>query len=276
MKAVDVLVGRDASNTRRSASAPIASGSGDCTRMPSCTSLRFSRSTSREQIGERGRRRQPLEIGAQAGLARRLQLAADVDLGRRIVADEHDAQAGRPAGPRGERLDRRTELARESDCATAMPSSNRAALIHARPPLRAASANPAGRARPACRRRESRVSGCGLNSMCRSCRWMPTTITPNRCRRLASTQRLVRQRGAGAIVHLLHRELEVVGAGRQRDEIDDGRTQRRLRHLHARRSGTARSRGRRRPASACCIASSVSARPTMKRSGLSTRALSTA
>ena len=47
----------------------------------------------REQIRERRGRRQPLEIRAQAGLPRRLQLVAHVDLRRRIVADEHDAEA---------------------------------------------------------------------------------------------------------------------------------------------------------------------------------------
>ena len=47
MKPSTSLSGSMASNTRRSASAPIAAGSGDCTRMPSCTSLRFSRSHDR-------------------------------------------------------------------------------------------------------------------------------------------------------------------------------------------------------------------------------------
>ena len=70
------LSGRIASNTRRSASAPIAAGSGDCTRMPSCTSLRFSRSTTASRSASDARRRQPLEIGAQPGLPGRLQLAA--------------------------------------------------------------------------------------------------------------------------------------------------------------------------------------------------------
>ena len=43
------FAGSIASKTRRSASAPISFGSGDCTRMPSCTSLRFKRSTSRSR-----------------------------------------------------------------------------------------------------------------------------------------------------------------------------------------------------------------------------------
>ena len=111
VKAVDVLVRARSRRTRAARRpAPIAAGSGDCTRMPSCASLRFSRSTTRQQLVERRRRRQPLEIGAQPGLGRRLQLVADVDLRRRIVADEHDAEARRPPGARGERRDRRADL----------------------------------------------------------------------------------------------------------------------------------------------------------------------
>ena len=104
------LPGSMTSNTRRSASAPIAAGSGDWTRMPSCTSLWFNCSTSGEQVRERRRRRQALEIGAQPLVARRLQLAAHVDLRRRIVADEHDAEPRRTAGARRERGHRRADL----------------------------------------------------------------------------------------------------------------------------------------------------------------------
>ena len=46
---------------------------------------------------ERGRPRQPLEVHAHAGVFGRLQLVADVDLGCRVVADEHDRERGRAA-----------------------------------------------------------------------------------------------------------------------------------------------------------------------------------
>ena len=88
--------------------------------------------------------------------------------------------------------------------------------------------------------------------------------------------RLVRQRRRRRDRDLLHRQLQVVGARGELHEVDHRRPQRRLRHLHARRSDTARARGRRRRASASIVASSVSARPTMNRSGRITRALSTA
>ena len=71
MEAVDVLVGP--TRRRRPAArrpVPCASGSGDCTRMPSCASLAIQRVDDREQLGERRRRRQPLEVGAQPGSRR--------------------------------------------------------------------------------------------------------------------------------------------------------------------------------------------------------------
>ncbi len=64
-------------------------------------------------------------------------------------------------------------------------------------------------------------------------RWMPTTMTPNRWRRLASM--IERPASAGSLLdlHLLHVEIEIVGTGRQLDEVDDGRPQRRLRELQS-------------------------------------------
>ena len=73
--------------------------------MPSCVVARVEPLDQREQIVERGRRRQPLQVDPQAGLAARLDLVADVDLRRRVVADENDAEAGRTAGLRRERVD---------------------------------------------------------------------------------------------------------------------------------------------------------------------------
>ena len=83
-----------ASKTCRSASAPIASGSGDCTRMPSCASLRLSRADDREQMVERRGRRQPFEVSAQAGSRRPTSLCLERRSPSRIVADEHDARPG--------------------------------------------------------------------------------------------------------------------------------------------------------------------------------------
>ncbi len=104
------LSGRTTSNTRRSASAPIASGRGDCTRIPSCTSLRFRRSTTASRSSS------DASAGSRSASARSpvsaadFSFAADVDVGRRIVADQHDAQAGRPADPGGKRRDHRHQL----------------------------------------------------------------------------------------------------------------------------------------------------------------------
>ena len=57
-------------------------------------------------------------------------------------------------------------------------------------------------------------------------------MTPYRCRRLASTIDSARERRARRDRDLLHRQLEIVGAGRQLHEVDDRRPQRGLRDLH--------------------------------------------
>ena len=52
----------------------------------------------RQQLVERRVGRQPLQIDPQTGIGPGAHLVADVDLGRGIFADEHDAEAGgRPA-----------------------------------------------------------------------------------------------------------------------------------------------------------------------------------
>ena len=75
------------------------------------------------------------------------------------------------------------------------------------------------------------ASGGGLNSIWPSPRRMPTTMTPKRWRRFAS--RIVRPASSdpSPMLHLLHRQLEVLGAGGQLDEVHDGRPQRGLGHL---------------------------------------------
>ena len=105
------FAGSIASNTRRSASGPISFGSGDCTRMPSCTSLLVQpRSTRRNSSSTLAVAGQPFEVRADAGLARRLQLAPDVQLGRRVVADQHERDAGRTSRLARERLDLRPDI----------------------------------------------------------------------------------------------------------------------------------------------------------------------
>ena len=104
------LSGSIASNTRRSASAPIAAGQRRLHQDAVVHVAAIQALDERQQFVERRRRRQPLEIGAQPGLARRLQLAADVELRRRVVADQHDAEPRRPAGARRERRDGRRRL----------------------------------------------------------------------------------------------------------------------------------------------------------------------
>ena len=64
----------------------------------------------RQRVGERRVLGQPLQVGAEARLAARLELVADVDLGGRVVADQHDAEAGRPAMAARERGNLRLDL----------------------------------------------------------------------------------------------------------------------------------------------------------------------
>ena len=54
------------------------------------------------QIRKRRRCRQALKINAQPGLRSGLHFVADVNLGGRILTDEHDAEARWPAGTPGE------------------------------------------------------------------------------------------------------------------------------------------------------------------------------
>ena len=187
----------------------------------------------REQLRQRSGRRQTLQIGAQSCRRRPISTCC----GRRSPRPG----CRRPARCRARAAGRRALV----NAATPGASSARIAWRRAAPSSRravitcacASASRSLQRFRTAehdqlVARPRSRVSGSGLNSMRRSCRWMPTMITPNRCRRFASRIDRAANGDAARDRDLLHRELEVVGARRQRDEIDDCRPQRRLRHLN--------------------------------------------
>ena len=97
-EAVDVLVGIDrvehALRRRRGPSPPAAATARGCRRARRCVQPIDQRRAARRAIAVAGSR---CEIGPQPGLAAGLQLVADVDLRRRVVADQHDAEPRRPA-----------------------------------------------------------------------------------------------------------------------------------------------------------------------------------
>ncbi len=135
-----------------------------------------------KQVVERGRGGQTFEVSAKPRIRGGLHFSAHVDFGRRIVADEHDAEAGWPAGPRRERVHGRLQFgadlsgdsrAVEEPGAQGAASSSSFFNESGRP--RTTSLSPGRMA----------VSGSGLNSIVRSCRWIPTTMTPKRRRRFA-------------------------------------------------------------------------------------------
>ena len=78
--------------------------------MPSTASSALSVATSASSSSSRRRRGEPVERAAHADLVRGLLLVARVDLARRIVADEHDVEAGDAAVLRDERVDARADL----------------------------------------------------------------------------------------------------------------------------------------------------------------------
>ncbi len=99
VKAVDVLA-RDRRRRRRAARRRGPSPSAAAT-APGCRRCRRRRSAVRPAPARRraiGRRRQPERSARQPGLGHGLDLVAHVDLRGRVVAGEHDAEAGRPAG----------------------------------------------------------------------------------------------------------------------------------------------------------------------------------
>ncbi len=140
------------------------------------------------------RRRRSSSIDAVAGNRSRsarspvsaadFSLLRDVERGCGIVADEHEAESGRPPGARRERLHARADLGANGigdgdtiqqpggHYEAASPSS--CFSESGRPRTTSWSPGRMG------------VAGSGLNSIRWSPRWMATTMTPNRCRRLAS------------------------------------------------------------------------------------------
>ncbi len=93
VKAVDVLGGSMASITRCGS---ICFGSGNCTRMPSTRSSALSLRNQCQQLGLRWWSPAASPENSQCRpRRRRLALVAHIDLARRIVADQHGAEARR-------------------------------------------------------------------------------------------------------------------------------------------------------------------------------------
>ena len=99
-----------------------------------------------------------------------------------IVADQNDAEPGGSPGPCCKRFDQGPQLASNL-------ARHRGTVEHSRghyPASVSSSLSDAGG--PSTTSSSPRLitaSGDGSNSIRLSCRWMPTTITPNRCRRVA-------------------------------------------------------------------------------------------
>src|SRR5712691_9225211 len=138
----------------------------------------------RQRLGDRRRRRQPLEIRAKADLAPRLQLVADVHLGCRVLAHKYDAETRRPSMLRGEgghlgpdfllyRLGERPPV--QHACAHATTPFSNAFTLSVLPSTTSSSPT------------RMIASAGGLNSIDPPARLMPTTITPNFWRLPAST-----------------------------------------------------------------------------------------
>src|SRR5262249_31415099 len=130
----------------------------------------------RERIGQRRSLQQPLEIDAKTDLGAGLHLVANVDLRRRIVARQYDAQPGTAPVPRNERghlrfelllQPRRERLAVQDPCRHAAIISSSAFTLSV-PPSTTSSSPP-----------RITASGGGLNSMALSARLIATMITPN-------------------------------------------------------------------------------------------------
>ena len=117
MKAVDVLGGIDrGDHLLRDRS---ARGSGSCTRMPCTAGSALSRAISASSSASLAVVRQAVIERAHAGLDRpSCALLRDIDLARRIVADQHDREAGRddrapPASRATSAADARAQVRRD-------------------------------------------------------------------------------------------------------------------------------------------------------------------
>ena len=134
MEAVDVLRRRDGADHRLLVDVRRAAATGRASRRPSSSA--FSSAILREQLVPRrssaGRRR---SVASNPGLDRRLVLEPDVDLGGRIVADEHRRRARRARAPAPPRRPRRGS-ARRAACpsSASQPSASESRLLAMRWP----------------------------------------------------------------------------------------------------------------------------------------------
>src|SRR5512138_561028 len=138
----------------------------------------------RDGVRNAGCCRQAFEVCTKAYVCSRLQLVADVHLGRRVLADQHDAETGGPPVLRPERRHFRANLllhrsgerlAVEHPGGHATTPFSRALTLSVRPSTTSSSPG------------RMIASGGGLNSMAPPARLIPTTITPNFWRMPAST-----------------------------------------------------------------------------------------
>ena len=97
-----------------------AAAAGRGCRRPSTSALSRSTSASSSASGDVGG--QPVLEALHARLDGRLALGADIDRGRRILADQHDREAGRAAGRLAKRRQPAPRSARASPAAKALPS----------------------------------------------------------------------------------------------------------------------------------------------------------
>ena len=242
------LAGSIASNTCCAAPFPIAAGSGDWTRMPSCRSLALSRRTSASSSSSARRRRQPLEVHPEPGLGAGAHLVADVDLRPRILADEHDAEPRRPPRRRGEGVHvrqhrladrRRDRLAVQHTCAHRAPfdSGASASAYASRLGLVGRRLQLAQVLRSA---EHDQVISCLHGHVGRRVELHAAVgaldADHHDAEALAQVgldDRPAGERRAGGDPHLLHVQVEIVGAGGQLDEVHHRRPQRGLGELQA-------------------------------------------
>ena len=102
-------------------------GSGSCTRMP-WTRIGVERGDQRQQLGLGRVVRQAMIEARHAELGRELALAADIDLARRILADQHHGQAGLGPAAGDQRGDARADALAQAG-AYALPSISFASAI---------------------------------------------------------------------------------------------------------------------------------------------------
>ena len=231
-----------------------------------------------QQLVERRGGRQPLQIDPQSGVGARLDLVADVDLRRGVFADQDDAEPRRPPGARRERLHAR--------------ASRRSRGSPRRSPFRRsarARSSPSRSAAPLSSVLEASVSAEHDQVVPRLDRRFGLRVEVHLAVGAADAddhdaealpqprvdQAASRERRVSATCTCSRFSPCCSERGRQLHEVDHRRPERRLRELQA--AEVIGEMTRLAPARVSFVrASSLSARPTMNRSGLSRRALSTA